>query len=314
MKRLYNYLLITFLLAGNLLVISSCSGKETDIVNASEPSQTAANEGETGEAPETATPAEPTPTVISEPLAAMVNGVPIFLSDYEEELKRYQAALEETGQESEADSQRQIVLDNLINEELLNQAAQQSGLAINDADFQGRFDALVQEVGGEGVFSEWLASNFYLPESFMRAYRRSINAALQRDAILAAMPAETEQVHALQIFVTEKADAEEVLNDLNAGYDFETLADLYDIVTGGELGWFPRNYLTQTEVEEAAFQLEPGHYSQIIESSLGFHILYILEKENRALDPDAYRVMAQLALEDWVSAQRSISSIEVSIP
>ena len=313
MKSLVKNLQI-LLLAAAMLFVSSCSVKETENPVENEPSQAAETADEPSQAPKTETPADPTPTVISEPLAVLVNGFPVFLSDYEEELQRYQAALSETGSEADEAIQSQIVLDNLINEELLRQAAQQSNLAIGDTEFQERLNSLIQEIGGEAVFSEWLADNFYSEESFQRAYRRSLDAAAQKETILASLPEEAEQVHALQIFVTDKADAEEVLDDLNAGYDFETLAVLYDTVTGGELGWFPRNYLTQIEVEEAAFELEPGQYSQIIESSLGFHILYVLERGTRALDPDAYRVLTHQALEKWVTEQRALSTIEISLP
>ena len=314
MKSLAKKLLILLLLAAAMLFVSSCSDMETENPGENEPSQAVETAVDPSQAPQTQTPVDPTPTVISEPLAVLVNGFPVFLSDYEEELQRYQAALNEAGSEIDESQQSQTVLDNLINEELLRQAAQQSNLSINDAEFQERLNFLVQEIGGEAVFSEWLAENFYSEESFQRAYRRSLDAAAQREKILSSLAEEAEQVHALQIFVTDKADAEEVLDDLNAGYDFETLAALYDTVTGGELGWFPRNYLTQIKVEEAAFALEPGQFSQIIESSLGFHILYVLERENRALDPDAYRVLTRLTLEKWVTEQRSLSSIEISLP
>ncbi len=43
---------------------------------------------------------------------------------------------------------------------------------------------------------------------------------------------------------------------------------------GGELGWFEKDQLIP-EVGKAVFEMEPGQRSEIIESPLGFHIVYL---------------------------------------
>ena len=45
-----------------------------------------------------------------------------------------------------------------------------------------------------------------------------------------------------------------------------SLAAEYDPVAEGELGWFPRGYLFDKELEDAAFGLQAGEYSQVIET------------------------------------------------
>ncbi len=65
-----------------------------------------------------------------------------------------------------------------------------------------------------------------------------------------------------------------------------TLASEADPVTRGDLGWFPRGYLLQPEVEEAAFSLQPGEVSQVIKSAIGFHLVQVIEKDPaRPVDP-----------------------------
>ncbi len=95
---------------------------------------------------------------------------------------------------------------------------------------------------------------------------------LQRDQIAPVCAGGCEQVRAQQIFANTQAGADRAFNSLNAGADFDTLAWDYSPESGGELGWFPRGYLLYPEVEEAAFSLEPGSYSGIIQSEIGYHI------------------------------------------
>ena len=69
-------------------------------------------------------------------------------------------------------------------------------------------------------------------------------------------------------------------DDLEAGADFTELAYEYDPLTGGDLGWFPAGYLLQPDVETAAFSLQPGQYSGIIQTSYGYHIVYVIERDS----------------------------------
>jgi len=83
-----------------------------------------------------------------------------------------------------------------------------------------------------------------------------------------------------------------------------------DPVTHGDIGWFPRGYLPEKAVEDAAFSLETGAYSVIIPGEAGFHILKLLDRQTeRALSPDALFTMQNHALNDWLTARRQQSKI-----
>ena len=85
--------------------------------------------------------------------------------------------------------------------------------------------------------------------------------------------------------------------------------------TGGDLGWFPRGYLTQPEVEEAAFQLQPGEISPVIQSSIGYHILQVISREPaRLISPDARRVLQHKALQDWLKTRMEGHKVEILLP
>jgi len=258
----------------------------------------------------TATPLPPSPTPA--PLAARVNNAGLTLAEYNSELQRLQQGLKETGKQMSADEQRQAVLQDLTDQMLLAQAATLEGYTLSDADFQKRLTAVIASSGGAPAFADWLTRNFYTEDSFGQALRRSIPAAWQRDQLIATAPSTAEQVHARQILVLNEDLAKRLFAQLQAGTHFETLAIQMDPESGGELGWFPRNYLFLPEIEAVAFDLQPGNYSAIIKTSYGYHIVYGIERDtNRALAPDARLQAQRLFLKTWLTDQRKKSQVEI---
>jgi len=262
------------------------------------------------------TPSEnipPTPT--ESPMAARVNDEGILLSEYEAELQRYQAAQEELGEEFSVETARKEVLDYLVSQTLLAQAAEEEGYSADSAALETRRTGLTDEIGGEKALATWMVGNFYDEESFLRALQRDMAAVWMRNAIIAAVPLTADQVHARQILVRKENEALAFERQLQVGADFETLAFQVDPLTGGELGWFPIGYLLQPDVENAAFALQPGHYSAVIQTSYGYHIVYIIERDSQhLLSPDALQTIQRQALEKWMEERLSQSSIEILVP
>ena len=102
-----------------------------------------------------------------------------------------------------------------------------------------------------------------------------------------------EEVHARHILVTvpdgateaaksaARTKAEELLTKLRGGGDFAALAkqhsdDPGSAAKGGDLGFFPRGRMTPA-FESAAFALEPGKLSDLVETPFGFHIIKVEE-------------------------------------
>jgi peptidyl-prolyl cis-trans isomerase C len=261
----------------------------------------------------TATPAPPTPTPV--PAAAIVNGEVIPLEEFNASLQQLQAAHQETGVTATPEEQKQLVLDDLIAQTLLAQAAIQAGHAVEDAALQTRIDELSAALGGQDKLADWIIRNGYNDGSFRSALRRSMLAAWQRDNLLAAVPRTAEQIHARQILVLREQTANDLYAQLQAGADFATLAYRYDPLTGGDLGWFPRGGLTQPAVEEAAFSLETGSFSAVIPTSFGYQIVQVIERDPaRPLSPEALLNAQQQALLDWVAQQKASAGISVQVP
>jgi len=75
----------------------------------------------------------------------------------------------------------------------------------------------------------------------------------------------------------KKQLAEQVLADAKAGKDFAELARKYSddkasVSKGGDLGYFTRGTMV-ADFEKAAFALQPGAISDVVETPFGFHII-----------------------------------------
>lgn len=251
------------------------------------------------------------PTATTQPLAAVVNGEGIPLSAYQAELSRYQQAV---GTEL-ATEQKQIVLDTLIDRQLLAQAAAEDGFIVDEAMVNERLNKLMEQIGGETALQSWMDQNSFTIETLKEALRLEIAAAWMRDQIYNQTPKAMEQVHARQILLYTAEKADQVLAELKNGGDFAKLAALYDPVTYGDLGWFPRGFLLDPKLEEAIFSLAPNEITPVIQTSAGYHIVQLLAREaQRPLDADTYQAIQLLALQTWLQQRRAESAMEITLP
>ncbi|MCQ3936368.1 MAG: hypothetical protein DPW18_04900 [Chloroflexi bacterium] len=255
----------------------------------------------------TPTPLPPTPT--PPPSAAVVNGEYITIAEFEAELARYKAAQTALGNTVSEEEANRIVLEDLIAQVLLSQAAREENFEVTESDLQSRMDALVSQLGSADALTRWQSAHGYDDASFRLALKRSIEAAWMRDKIIADVPASVEQIHLRQILTYNEADAQAALQELNAGADFDELAALYDPVTRGELGWVPQGYLLDAGADEAVFALQAGEMSGIVATPAGFHIFKAVERGEHPLSPDALLTMQELALQEWLAARRAASDI-----
>jgi len=254
--------------------------------------------------------ASPIPTEV--PLAAMVNGEGISLAEYEAELKRYQSGLEQLGEQYDSELAKQEVMDDLIAQTLLAQAAAAQNYFVDEVDLQEKIDQYSEAAGGQDALQTWISENFYDLDSFRAAASRDMAVIWMRNYLITQVPQTTEQIHARQILVTSENEAIGVQRQLEVGTSFKSLAFSYDPLAGGDLGWFPRGYLLQPEVENIAFSLQAGQYSGIIPTIYGFHIVEVIEVDPlRLLSKDAQLFMQRQALEDWLSTQIEQSAIEI---
>lgn len=122
-----------------------------------------------------------------------------------------------------------------------------------------------------------------------------------------------------------KARADEVLKKLDDGVSFETLASQYsedpNFTQGGYLGTFKNGEFLK-ELEDAVAGLNPGQYSKVVSSKLGYHVVKLLSK-NITKDPayeakkkDIQNILYEKAFAQqfkfWIAQKKSESFIRIN--
>jgi parvulin-like peptidyl-prolyl isomerase len=249
-----------------------------------------------------------------------VNGQLVTLEDFEKELARYEAAQRSLGNSLSAEEHpyQSEVLDYLIEQTLIEQAAASAGIVISDEELDAETERLRTETGAE-AFESWLQTNQYSLDEFRKVLRAQLTTQAMIDRVASSVGPVADQVHARHIVVASVETAEAILAQLEQGADFATLAQTYSVdestrMNGGDLGFFPRGLLLAPEVEEAAFSMAVGETSQIIESDFGIHIVQVLERDAaRPLTAEVQQRLRAVAFEEWLDQLWQTATVERNI-
>ena len=305
-------------------LLTSCGPEEVPLSEGITPIPTNTAVQEVVTPPATATVVAPSPTATSErPLAAMVNGQPILLADYQEEAARFEAAMAGQGFDLESEGgkamlaqMRRQVLDSMIEQVLIEQAAAQEGAAISEEELDAAIRESIAAGGGQASFEEWLQTSSLTYDDFRAGLRFQLLAQAIFERVTGSIPTTAEQVHARHILVQTEEEAQAVLARLQAGEDFAALArqlsqDENTKEAGGDLGFFPRGLLISPEVEEAAFALTSGQTSEVVRSQFGYHVVQVLEKApDRPLPSELLNSLKEQAFARWMQEQWDSATIE----
>lgn len=324
--------------------------------NEEEPDESA--EPETGETPvEEAPAASGTLLDTSDPekFIAVVNGVGILRSEFDFRLQQTVSAYLAQGQvipEAEMPLLEQGLMDQLIATELLYQEALSQGIEADQLASEMQYQQTRDQFPSEEAWQQALEANNTTDADLRLQIRRGnviqqiVTIALADVGPPTAEEIQTfydenpfyfqtaEQVAARHILISteglstdeEKAEAfartENIRNDLLAGADFATVAQEQSegpsSSRGGDLGTFGRGQMV-APFEEAAFALEVGEISEIVETQFGYHIILVSEKieaETAPLEdvsPSIENFLAQqkqdVALEEYVGALRDDATV-----
>lgn len=188
------------------------------------------------------------------------------------------------------------VLDTLITNKIVELEAKKQNITVSDEDIQAEYDELVESYGGEDSIKAVYEANGLTEEAVkenIRTYQ------LTKNVIAASlditdeeveqyfednkdMYGQEEQVVASHILLEDEDTANEVLAKVKAGEDFAELAKEYSTDTatnedGGDLGYISRNQMDEA-FEEAAFSLEKGAVSEVVQTDEGYHIIKVTNK------------------------------------
>ncbi len=104
-----------------------------------------------------------------------------------------------------------------------------------------------------------------------------------------------------------RALAEELRDRARAGEDFAQLAETYSddpgsAQRGGDLNWFSRGTMVPP-FEEAAFAMEPGEVSDIVESQYGLHVIRLEDRDFPSLDDIREQLRFDLQMDRTAQAE-----------
>ena len=133
---------------------------------------------------------------------------------------------------------------------------------------------------------------------------------LMEDVTKDMLPQE-EQVWVRHILVDTEDIAKEVIEKLNNGGDWATLAAEYSTDTsnkdnGGDLGWIGKNDSYIQEFKDAAFALnEPGQISEPVETTYGWHIIQLVSKATNNINDTKFKQNKQVFFDNWLLELRN---------
>lgn len=254
--------------------------------------------------------------------AALVNGKAVSLTDFNAQVRIIQDSMVAQGVDPKTadgkatlDQMRVDILNQMIDIELMRQAATKEGISVTEADVNTRMDQIKKDAGGDAAFKKSL-TDAKLTEAEFRTLivRDQITYERLYDKVTTTLPATGEQVRVRHILVdTEKASTD-ILARLKKGEDFAALAKELSVDTqskdsGGDLGFFPRG-VKDPAFEDAVFKLGVNEVGTV-QTDYGYHVVQVLEKDpNRAIAPEILQTLGDQAINTYMDILRSTAKIE----
>jgi parvulin-like peptidyl-prolyl isomerase len=236
-------------------------------------------------------------------VAAIVNGDAITMTELNQQLEQLEQQYPNMFEGAEGEARllefKQRLLDNLIDQKLVLQAAEERGIEITDEDVQGQIDQLKQGFETDEEWEEALTNAGMNPDTLEDQIREQ----LLTQKLIESL---SDDVEITEVEITEyyegnkqmffedaakrsshilfkpedKAKAEEVLAELEDGEDFAALAKEYSqdpgsAQNGGDLGWPTTPFVP--EFEEAVSGLDKGEMSGLVETQFGWHIIVVTD-------------------------------------
>lgn len=175
------------------------------------------------------------------------------------------------GQEQLAEIQ-QTALAEAERNAMMYQLANAYGVEVTEEEVDARVVEDISREGGEEKFADVIQSyyNWTIDD-----YKKALEAQLLMQKLQPALSDD------------QRDTAEDLLARIEGGEDFAAIAkefseDAGSAQNGGNLGESARGTYV-TEFEDAAYALEPGEVSDIVESPLGFHIIRLEAKNGDAI-------------------------------
>lgn len=184
----------------------------------------------------------------------------------------------------------------MIQDTLINQEVAKAGVTITDADVEAELESFKKGFPSENEFTMYMMQNGLALENLKDQLEANLKITKVLEPTITIKDedikkyydenkdsfATPEQVQASHILVDKKEDAEAILKQLKDGADFATIAKEKNKDAtkekGGDLGFFTRENMVK-EFSDAAFKLNAGELSDVVQSEFGYHIIKVTDKK-----------------------------------
>ena len=150
----------------------------------------------------------------------------------------------------------------------------------------------------------------YSIDQLWEVYKTNLLAEKLQEEITKDMVPVEDQVWARHILVETEEEAQNVIDLLNAGEDWNALAAEYSTDetnknNGGDLGWFSASTMV-APFADAAFALEEsGQISAPVQTDFGWHIIQLVGKRQAQMSETAFQQEKATVFADWLAEQRN---------
>jgi peptidyl-prolyl cis-trans isomerase SurA len=267
--------------------------------------------------------AVPAQSLVTDRIVAVVGDEIILLSELETRLQLAGMQLQIDPQDTETLARlRGALLQDLVDERLILVQARRDSVVVKPQEIEDALEIQIQQIkaqlGSEEAFQEQLSAEGMTLQDLKKRFRPQMENQLLREKLIRekladvtvssndimefyqayrdSLPVQGASVRLSHIMMSvapseeEKRSAfqqaKEVLSKARAGESFDSLARSYSqcpsAESGGDLGYFARGEMVP-EFERAAFALNPGEISDVVETMYGYHIIRCEDRsDNRA--------------------------------
>lgn len=276
-------------------------------------------------------------------IVATVNEIDIEEDEYELEFKvfksLYERQLGEGTLNSETDESgitlenrlRKDILEKLIVEELIKKDSKNMGIEVREEEVEEMLNILIESVGGEEAFEEFLKLNEIPKDYFVKTTEMEMiterhremfieNENIAREDALAYYEENKEDlvvIRASHILLSNEEEARAILEKIRAGEEFEKLAikesiDSRSGINGGDLGYFSRGTMMIKDFEDTAFSLKEGEVSDLVSTEVGFHIIRVDDRKDsfEDLEDEINMILIEQRYSIYIENLRDTSDIE----
>lgn len=244
---------------------------------------------------------------------------------------------------------RRSTLDQMIMQKVLLIKAKEDSVEIDqnrvDQELEDNIQSMIAQVGSESKLEEYFGASL---RKLRKNFRKDVEERLlvekmqqkkamqipvsQREVLefyqtmKDSLPELPERVNISHILVSNIASSEaraqayqkilEAKQKLAEGADFSEIARQYgedpSAPRGGDLGFMRRDELVR-EYAEAAFRLEPGQVSDVVETQFGFHLIKLIEKQGERIHTQHILVRVQASEADQARTIAFLDSLRREI-